>query len=323
MSIFNNSDDGSIIRNTLSNMKFYKDILTPTKVIDLSCSYEQLIGPDKVNFNSSSCSILNNKNNTGYVLNIRLVNYSITPNGSYLNCEKHIITNNKYVEMDKHLDIKMEKMFDIEYKNSRFLGIEDIRIFPNDNNKGLIYIGTTQHKNGNIGMVAGDYDPKVDVITGIEIEPSFCNESCEKNWAYVNYKNENHLIYKWNPLQICKINDFTNMLDLIETKPNMPKIFKHTRGSTPGVEFNGELWFILHIVSYETPRHYYHIFAVFDKNMNFLRQSAPFKFEGECIEYCIGLVVEADRVLTTYSAWDRTTKLAVYDKSYIDSILIY
>jgi hypothetical protein len=57
--------------------------------------------------------------------------------------------------------------------------------------------------------------------------------------------------------------------------------------------------------------------------MNLLRYSAPFKFEGDPIEYSIGLVVEQDRVIIPYSTWDRTTKLGIYDKKYIDSIVKY
>jgi len=225
--------------------------------------------------------------------------------------------------MNKELNMTFEKIFDVEYEDRRYLGIEDIRIFSNDDNSKLIYMGTSQHKDGKIGMLMGDYDITSKYIMSTEVKPSFCESWCEKNWVHMKYNNENCLIYKWCPLQICKINYDTNMLDLIETKENTPKIFSHSRGSTPGVEHNGEIWFVLHIVSYETPRHYYHIFAVFDINMNFLRHSAPFKFEGECIEYCLGIVVEDDRILATYSTWDGTTKLAVYEKSYVDSLLKY
>ena len=53
-----------------------------------------------------------------------------------------------------------------------------------------------------------------------------------------------------------------------------------------------EIWFVGHIVSYESPRHYYHVISVFDSHMNLLRYSAPFKFEGDPIEYCLSIVVE-------------------------------
>ena len=120
----------------------------------------------------------------------------------------------------------------------------------------------------------------------------------------------------------------------------MPTIFSRTRGSTCGFKYhkkinensNGnitidildtEIWFVTHIVSYESPRHYYHLISVFDSNMNLLRYSAPFKFEGEPIEYCLSIVVEDDQVLMNYSTWDRTTRIGIYDKKYIDSIVKY
>jgi hypothetical protein len=63
--------------------------------------------------------------------------------------------------------------------------------------------------------------------------------------------------------------------------------------------------------------------VVFDDSMNLLGYSAPFKFHIEPIEYCLGLVVEDERVIITYSVWDRETKLGIYDKKYIDSIIKY
>ena len=130
----------------------------------------------------------------------------------------------------------------------------------------------------------------------------------------------------------------------------MPRIFSRVRGSTCGFKYSkkigsnnkyntidntidndnillditeDEIWFVNHLVSYESPRHYYHIISVFDKSMNLLRYSAPFKFEGDSIEYCLSIVVEDERVLINYSTWDRTTRIGIYDKKYIDSIVKY
>jgi hypothetical protein len=157
----------------------------------------------------------------------------------------------------------------------------------------------------------------------VEITSSFNNNSCEKNWVFVDYLNSTHIIYKWFPLQICKLDNDTNSISIVETKQNMPRIFSHTRGSSCGFKYNNELWFVVHLVSYEKPRHYYHLLTVFNENMDLMRYSAPFKFEGEPIEYSIGLVVEDSRVLISYSVWDRTTKLAVYDKLYVENLLKY
>jgi len=135
------------------------------------------------------------------------------------------------------------------------------------------------------------------------------------------------MIYKWFPLQIRKVNNETGILENVEEK-TMPWIFKYARGSSCGYSihsevYHSEVWFVVHIVSYEKPRYYYHLLVVFDQDLNLLRYSAPFKFEGECIEYCIGLVVEDNKIIIPYSTMDRTTKVAIYDKEYIESKMVY
>jgi hypothetical protein len=157
----------------------------------------------------------------------------------------------------------------------------------------------------------------------------------------VDYKGETHIVYDWNPLRICKIVDSSNpnsvrTLSLVETKKT-PPFFSRIRGSSCAYKYvkdktdnsnkidksEYELWFVTHIVSYEIPRHYYHVIAIFNENMDLLRYSAPFKFEGEPIEYCLSIIVEEERVLMNYSTWDRTTRIGIYDKKYIDSIVKY
>lgn len=323
VTILNNSSDSNIITNTFSNMKFYKDILVPRQVIDYTFQDTQTIKANPTKFYSSSGCILKKTDKSGYFMNLRAVNYWINTNGGYMNCEEHVMTNNKYVELNNNLEVTYEKIFDMKVEERRYLGIEDIRIFKNNTDDKIIYLGTSQHLDGKIGMLMGDYDITAKHLESTELKCSFNESWCEKNWVYVNYKGENHLIYKWSPLDICKINTQTNMIDLVESRKKMPKIFEHVRGSTCGFEYKNEFWFIVHLVAYDTPRNYYHMFAVFDSDMNFLRHSSPFKFEGEKIEYTLGLVVEDDRVLVSYSTWDRTSKLAIYDKSYIDTLLKY
>lgn len=321
--VFNNCDDTSCINNLLSNMKFYKDVLKPIYTIDIGFTTNYQVGSKNIKFYSSSSCILPKKNSDEYIMNIRCVSYRIDDNGYYLDCD-NVITANKYVELNKNFKIINEKIFTTEDDGRLYLGIEDIRIFYNDENQQEIdFSGTGFHKDYTIGVVCGKYNISDDVIRSVDIKPSFTKSDCEKNWVNIYYKNKNHIVYKWFPLQICKINTTTNELDLVETKTNMPKIFLHARGSSSGYIFNNQIWFVLHIVSYEQPRHYYHIFAVFDLNMNLQRYSAPFKFQGEPIEYCIGLIVEDDRVIVPYSTWDRTTKIAIYSKTYVESITNY
>jgi tetratricopeptide (TPR) repeat protein len=323
VNIFNHCDDGNVITNVLSNMKFYKDVLKPTYKVDLGYTSMYPVGEREIKFYSSSSCILPKRNTNGYIMNIRCVSYRIDGNGYYLDCDK-VITANKYVELNSDFKVIDEKRFDIVDDGRLYLGVEDIRVYPNDKNPDLLeFIGTGFHHNYKIGIVIGTYDKASNLLVPIEVNPSFTKSDCEKNWVNFVYKNENHIIYKWRPLQICKINKESNQLDLLESRENMPGIFKHVRGSTCGFTFEQKIWFVLHVVSYEQPRHYYHMFAVFDLNMNLEKYSAPFKFEGEPIEYSIGLIVEKDRIIVPYSTWDRTTKIAVYDKSYIESLTCY
>jgi hypothetical protein len=323
VAVMNHTNDHSIRNNVLSNMKFYKYMLKPTCIIDFGSIKNFKIGNKVIKFNSSSTCIVKKRDSDNYLMNMRYVNYWIDEKGGYHNCDQ-IITVNKYIEVSKEFKILDEKEFVTENDGRRYLGIEDVRIFPNDVNKHeLDFIGTGYHTNCSIGVSIGKYDILDDTLIPIEIKPNFTKSDCEKNWVFVNYKNENHVIYKWGPMQICKINHNTSELELVEERDNMPKMFSHLRGSTCAAEYKDELWFILHLVSYEQPRYYYHVFAVFDKSMNLKRYSAPVKFQNECIEYCLGLIVEDNRVIVPYSFWDRTTKLAVFDKSYIDEIVKY
>lgn len=335
--ILNHSHDSSINNNLFTNMKYYKQVLTSNKKINFNNVTKISVNNEDIDFNSSSSCLIKSKDG-GYIMNVRYVNYYINSGGNYLNCDKNITTYNKYIELDNNFSVINEKMFESEYDGRRYIGIEDVRIFNDVETNELLFIGTGYHKNEQIGIVNGKYDINKNTLDYNEVKSSFSNNGCEKNWVYVDYKNSTHVIYKWHPLQICKINQETNLLDLIENK-EMPLIFSHARGSTCGYKYTKkislddncismsmeetEIWFVLHLVSYEQPRHYYHIFAVFDNSMNLLRYSAPFKFDGEAIEYCLSLIVEDDRVLINYSNWDRTTTIGVYDKTYIDSLIKY
>jgi hypothetical protein len=302
-------------------MKFYKDILKPLKTVDLSFSIDQQVGDQIVKMKSSSSCIINDEDSDGYLLNIRCVNYRIDEKGNYHDCDKYIISSNKYVKLSNDLEIVYEKMFNIDFCDRKYIGVEDVRIFKDILSNNLMYIGVGYHMNNQIGIVSENYDISEDSLSHIELKTTFNdNTGCEKNWVFVDYDNSTHIVYKWFPLEICKLN--SNKISLVTSK-NMPRIFINVRGSSCGFKYNNEIWFTVHIVSYEQPRHYYHMLVVFNETMDLQRYSAPFKFEGEPIEYSLGLVVEKERVLISYSKWDRTTKISIYDKSYIDEIVKY
>ena len=324
VTIMNNcTNDHGTIRNVLSNMKFYKDILVPTKKINISNKLSHIINKSYTDFNSSSSCIIPNKKLDGYLVNMRMVNYTINANGYYRDYGKHIITINKFIELDSNFSVIKDKIVDIEFVDRQYIGVEDVRIFRSPEDE-LLFIGTGYHSSDIIGVVTGKYEPfkENNCLQSIEITQDFKETECEKNWVFVNIENKVNVVYNWFPLTLCDINYETNKLNVIKTI-NTPAIFNHIRGSTNGFKYKNEIWFVGHLVSYEQPRHYYHIFMVFDENMKLLRYSAPFKFDEHCIEYCLGLIIEDDRVICSYSSWDRTSIIALYDKKVIDDKISY
>jgi hypothetical protein len=335
--IFNNCNSGDL-DNLLINMKFYKHVLEKKQIYDLDNTTDSLINGEVINFNSSSSCLIKKPDNNGYYLNVRYVNYYIEDNGSYIGCDKHIISINKFVEFDNQFSIIQDKWMDLEFDGRRYIGVEDVKIYYDNYKNKLKYIGTGYHSNERIGIVSGNYDTSEKKLETNELKQNFNNSICVKNWVFIDYKNDTHIVYDWHPMRIGKLNE-NNILEIVDKK-DTPKFFSRIRGSSNGFLYskkmdtnnNGnitidiiesEIWFVNHLVSYESPRHYYHIISVFDSNMNLLRYSAPFKFEGEPIEYCLSIVVEDERVILNYSVWDRTTKIAIYNMDYINSLLKY
>ena len=141
--------------------------------------------------------------------------------------------------------------------------------------------------------------------------------TCEKNWALFLHNDELKVIYKWYPLTIYdSIN--TGKLGKVQ-KLEMPSFFKNARGSTNGVIYKDEIWFICHLIEHGKPRHYYHFFVILDKaTLKLKTYSYLFKFDlTEKVEFCLGLVVEDERIIVSHSNWDKTSKLKIYEKKLI------
>ena len=317
VNVFNNCPNQELINLTLSNIKFYDLKLIPTKVLDFSHKINVLINDENQEFQSSSPCIIKYEN--GYIMNIRMVNYSIFENGTYTT-QKNIISLNKKMELDNDFNVKSSILINEKFCDILYIGVEDIKLYNYKNN--ILYIGTGYHKNDKIGIVSNNYIKlDTDQSEGLEnpielhIPNTFPKTECEKNWVFVNDK----IIYKWFPLTICNLDD--NYLEKIRDI-KMPNIFKYVRGSTCASHFNDRYWFVCHIVSHEKLRQYYHILVVLDNNYELVKYSRLFKFEGESIEYCLGLIVEKDSVIMSYSTWDRTSKIAIYDFSYINNLMV-
>jgi hypothetical protein len=131
------------------------------------------------------------------------------------------------------------------------------------------------------------------------------------------------VIYEWYPFSIGKIENKEKPLSILSQDDTVPGFFRQLRGSSNGWKYGDEIWFLCHIVYHEeSPREYYHIVIVLDsKTLKLKRYSKIFKFEGESIEYALGLVVKGNNIIISYSTWDRTSNVIVLDKEKVEKNL--
>lgn len=341
------------ISDCLMNYKFYDTMIQPLKTY----RYTNKEG----HYYSSTPSIIlcpaflsQKYPKAKYLMNQRFVNYKIVNDNVYFYEEepKHPLTFNRRIMLDENFEI---------IENQKLKGnLEDVRLYEYNDNiyYSSSFLGHRDDQWG-VSICVGLYplgkDPKgkeeSDEVVDFDILTTSKKQNVEKNWVYFQYKPEFeeveglYLIYQWYPLVIGKVNydkssdmkiagnEYGKVeqrkvynLDFIDSV-EMPYFFKDVRGSTNCHRYpnNGinENWFIVHIVSYEKPRHYYNVITVFDEDMNLLRYSYPFKLSKCPIEYALGLIVNDDHVIISYSTWDNTSNVSIYDKKYIDSIIRY
>ena len=270
-------------------------------------------------FNSSSSAIIRHPSKENvYVTNTRIVNYRLNEIGDS-SISSDVITINKVSILDNDFnELSYHYVYPTKCKN--FSGIEDIRLF--EFNQEVYYIGCSYQPTedkvsivSNKYIIGEDYNP-------IIIRPSFKTDNqWEKNWVFLKYQGDLHVIYQWNPMYICKIDYEAQKLNIVR-ETRMPSIFTSFRGSTNGVEYEDKIWFIVHqTLIVHAQKFYLHHFVVFDKEMNLIGFSKPFKFEGKLVEYCIGMVVHKDKFILTYSTLDSTTKMMVILPSVVKHLL--
>ena len=333
--------------NLLSNYKFYCPKLSKymTKKIGGHLMKEHIdVCGTKYEMNASNPCVF--KMGSNYMVNMRFVNYFLNSNGSYHFPvdDGKIVTVNKIYLLDENLNLMegQEPIVLMPGDNTlRYVGMEDIKPFcvsGNGVNSGLIsFMGTCQHpENGRISVGYGELDisKRENMKFNYNVVDTIFNKDCEKNWVFYkdNVNGDMNVIYKWDTLTIGKIANKNSenlnnkeeqglILNITEQKP-MPPFFRDVRGSSNGCEFGDEVWFLCHVVEYGTPRMYYHLFAVFNKaDMTIKRWSNLFSFEGEKIEYALGLIVEEERIIVSYSKWDRDAAIGVFDKKKIEEEL--
>jgi GR25 family glycosyltransferase involved in LPS biosynthesis/glycosyltransferase involved in cell wall biosynthesis len=315
-------------QSALSNYKFYirklRDLPGVTDV-DFTGVVEKTVAGRTDTFRSSSPCLIpwNRDGHDGYLLNIRHVNYRISSQGAYefRHADGKITTLNRLLWLSRDLRPVREHWFDkVANPHLRYQGVEDVRLFCQSTTEPPRFVGVIEHPTkGLISVGHGIYDLSASCLIPSVYESPTGN-SCEKNWIFAD---ADRLIYNWSPLTISSLADGR----ILSRDSAVPPFFSLLRGSTCGTHVEDELWFVCHFVEYSTPRHYNHIVVALDRvTLKYRRHSAAFKFHGDPIEYCLGLVVESDRVLFSYSRWDRSSAIlsvprVIFEQNYFGKAL--
>ncbi len=327
MNVMKNTTDHSILHSVMGNYKFYTNQIKQYDILedDLRNILNSLIQPyiGDINsdneFVSSTPSLIYDNNEL--IVNVRYVNYKIDENGNYLNKDK-IITINRmgYIELVEG-KWKVKKIVELQHDKSidnNYVGIEDVRLFKIGDS--LYYNGNRGLNNGNMVVEMGNIDQNSHKVS-YDLLKIDNQKMVEKNWVLLPNKNTEQIkmIYGWSPLRIGNIIDgnfiTTNLFE------NVPRFFENLRGSTNGLLIDNEIWLLCHSVSYEERRYYYHIMIVLDAETYNLKSYNPyFTFEGEKVEYSLGLVYmkNTNEFLIGYSVYDNTTKYIKISKTYFD-----
>jgi hypothetical protein len=159
-------------------------------------------------------------------------------------------------------------------------------------------------------MVSGTLHPDHAVFEMRHAFSSPYNRDQEKNWVAFQKPGDRearlHFVYEWFPLRIGTLVDETNHVLLFNKTIETPRSFKFLRGSTNGVAYKQEIWFLVH--GAETIHYtYYHKIVVLDaETLQVKRHSYPFVLEGLQIEFCLGLDLDekSDTMTIAYSVFD-------------------
>lgn len=262
-----------------------------------------------------------------HLLNTRYVNYWMYPNGYYLFHNPQNIIENKNVlsildpkkmvpmhsmEMQSIYLDREGKHLEIPYleKPPFSEGLEDIRLYSNGEKVRFICTNVNFSANGRNRMIVGTYNIEQRLFQDcLIVQPPKSDSWCEKNWIpLVDEKGEEWFIYKWYPMELGQINVEKKVLEIKRSYSISSGLFSKVRGSSTFVEWvDGDyLVGLVHFSEEHTPRHYYHMLVMLEKNtFRPVKYTNTFYFERLSIEFCVGMTIVGNQYVFWISQFDR------------------
>lgn len=267
--------------------------------------------------------VVDPKNQTELLINLRLVNYYFKDNNVWCHYSKHpwsslhpfqtlnmrarkslkdggaLVLTRLFFPQDHHLN-KVQ---------SKVCGYEDVRLFTFQNQVWFVATNMEldQVYEGNVRiprMVLGDPDGKVTILKSPN--PLIC----EKNWLpFEDHEGRLLIIYKFHPLTIFQVD--------LETLQPVPFLVRDQskdnlslfRGNTCPVrlEDGGYLCLIHEVYPHSSyiGRNYVHRVVYISKDLYVRHVSEPFKFTDQPVEFANGLAIADGKAYITWGEMDK------------------
>lgn len=287
--------------------------------------------PTQTSYFTSNPSIV--KTETGYLANIRYVNYLVI-DGRYHSTSPHgqIKTKNVLVELDKEFKELRRAVVDdsARSKYSCYItGIEDIRLSPGSTFERAEFIGTVCDYwplyNNMPRMIKGIMEYGKIIQSYLPAIPNLSR--AEKNWIPI--EDDNRYLYSFHKqdgethlqLVIPNPSHFTVELISLGQGINLDWI----RGSSQLIKYKeGYISIIHHVAADGELRRYLHRWLMWDKGLMLTHMSHPFIMADSLIQYIPGLCLDHDlkHFIISMSVQDRTAQLRRISCSEVEELLI-
>jgi hypothetical protein len=255
---------------------------------------------------------------------IREVNYYAADDGSYHVSQGSQVKTRLLVDgSNQYIKVRKSKSFQRRiaekgwhHPDAYIQGLEDTRVVTTReriSNKSIVYTLSASleytRNERHMNQVLGILDPKDWTLTIQNVIKGPSGERTDKNWAFIG--GIDRVVHEWYPsIKIGHIDMDEGELVIDRSIPAPPS-FLNMRGSTPGVLYNDEWWFVTHMVKHrsEERRVYTHRIIVLNLDLSVVsRHTLPFTFNADAdIEYCLGLRVNSDGLTFGYSVRDRSS----------------
>lgn len=254
------------------------------------------------------------------VLNLRAVNYNITPDGRYeiragdgsINAENPIDTRNFLIRLND--DLSMYDTREITWQRpapafNLVTGLEDVRLFQLDGFLHGVACVREQNAQGRCQQVR--FCLEGSTVSEWQVLPS--KQDYEKNWMPFYDK----FVYR--------IGSVIDTQGNLTQAPNVHLDVGNLSGGSQVIWFNTARLALVHEARHDQvgKRYYQHRFVMMDNNAGLLAISKPFVFHDRQIEFAAGLCWHPDgkRLIISYGVRDAEAWIATIDQSDVWSML--